>query len=119
MAAGAVVMFIYIAIVLLLFISVWKVFTKAGKPGIAAIIPIYNIIVLLQIVKKPTWWFLLLLIPFVNVIMLFIIYIQLAKVFGKGAGFGLGLIFFGVIFFPILAFGSAEYKSSDSETAVS
>ncbi len=92
----------------------WKIYSKAGKPGWACIVPIYNIIVLLQIIKKPVWWIILLLIPFVNFIILLIIQIQLAKVFGKGVGFGLGLIFFGPIFLALLAFGSAEYQSDDA-----
>jgi len=62
--------FVYLAIVVLILISMWKIFTKAGKPGWAAIIPIYNIIVWLEIVNKPVWWIILLCIPFVNIVIL-------------------------------------------------
>ena len=90
--------------------AVWKVFTKAGKPGWAAIVPIYNAIVLLQIAGKPAWWVLLYLIPIVNIVIALIMYIAFARNFGKGVGFGLGLAFLSIIFFPILAWGSAQYQ---------
>jgi hypothetical protein len=107
-AAGALVLW---AVVLLFFIAVgWKIFTKAGQPGWAILVPIYNIIVLLKIVGKPAWWFLLMLIPIVNFVVLIMVDIELAKRFGKGMGFALGLIFLGIIFAPILAFGSAKYQ---------
>lgn len=101
---------ISLVIALILIISLWKIFTKAGQPGWAAIIPIYNIIVLLQIVGKPLWWIILLFIPFLNFIIAIILMIALAERFGKGAGFGIGLAFLGIIFFPILAFGDARYQ---------
>ena len=102
-------MLFMLAIGILMIAALWKVFTKAGKPGWAAIVPIYNAIVLLEIAGKPLWWLILLFIPFVNFVMIFIINIALAKNFGKGAGFGVGLVLLGVIFFPILGFGSAKY----------
>ena len=105
----AMILIIYLAIVVLMIASIWTVYSKAGKPGWAAIVPIYNIIVLLEIVQKPIWWIVLLMIPFVNFIILIIIYLELAKVFGKSSGFGLGLIFLGIIFLPMLAFGDAQY----------
>jgi hypothetical protein len=100
---------VMLAVCVLVIASWWKVFTKAGQPGWAAIIPIYNFIVMLQLVRKPMWWFLMFLIPFVNFIFLILLYVELAKAFGKSTGFALGLIFLGPIFLPILAFGSAEY----------
>src|SRR3990172_7146129 len=98
-----------IALVVLMIGSVWKVFTKAGKPGWACIIPIYNVIVLLEIAGKPLWWIILLLIPFVNFIVMIMVYLDIARVFGKGAGTAIGLIFLPFIFWPILGFGSARY----------
>jgi hypothetical protein len=106
---SAVMSLIYLVIGVLVIASLWKVFTKAGKPGWAAIIPIYNIYVLLQIVGRPWWWLLLMLIPFVNFIIAIIVYIDLAKSFGKGVGFGIGLLFLSFIFLPMLAFGDARY----------
>jgi Gpi18-like mannosyltransferase len=97
--------------------SIWKVFTKAGKPGWAALVPIYNLVVMLEIAGKPLWWFILFLIPVVNLVAAFITYISLAERFGKGAGFGIGLILLGPIFFPILGFGSAQYQGSQTAYA--
>ncbi len=100
-----------LAFAVLMIVSVWKVFTKAGKPGWAAIVPIYNIIVMLEIVGKPLGWIVLLLIPLVNFIAGILVSIALAEKFGKSTGFGLGLAFLGFIFFPILAFGDARFKA--------
>ncbi|MFN6015719.1 MAG: DUF5684 domain-containing protein [Flavobacteriales bacterium] len=112
----AIILIIYVAVVVLMIASVWTVFTKAEKPGWAAIVPIYNLVILLEIVQKPVWWILLLLIPIVNFIILIIIYLELAKVFGKSSGFGVGLIFLGIIFLPLLAFGDAQYMGGKGET---
>lgn len=100
---------IFGALGLLMIVSFWKIFTKAGKPGWTSIIPVYNIIVLLEIVNKPTWWVILCLIPFVNIIIFFIIWHELAKSFGKGIGYTIGLIFLPLIFIPMLAFGNSVY----------
>jgi len=101
---------LYLAIVILMIASLWVIFTKAGKPGWACLIPIYNILVLLQIVKKPWWWLLLMLIPIVNFVIIIIVLYLLAKVFGKGAGFFVGLLLLPFIFMPLLAFGDAKYS---------
>ena len=97
-------------VALLLIVAMWKVFTKAGQPGWASIIPIYNIYIWCKIVGRPWWWILLMLIPFINFIVAIILCIDLAKSFGKGVGFGIGLALLGIIFFPILGFGSAQYQ---------
>lgn len=106
---GIVILLIELAIVAFYVYAGWKLFTKAGKPGWASIVPIYNILVQLEIVGKPAWWLVLLLIPFVNFVVAILVCIELAKVFGKSTGFGIGLVFLGFIFFPILAFGDAKY----------
>lgn len=90
-------------------VAEWKVYTKAGKPGWAVLIPIYNIIVMLEIVGKPLWWIVLLLIPFVNIIFAIMLINLLSKSFGYGVGFTLGLIFLAPIFILILGFGDAKY----------
>jgi hypothetical protein len=105
---GVIIVF-YLAIVILMIASMWTIFSKAGKPGWASIIPIYNLIVLLKIVGKPGWWLILMLIPIVNFIILIIVYHNLSLSFGKGAGFTVGLILLGFIFLPILAFGGNNY----------
>lgn len=100
----------YFAIVILLIAAMWKVFSKAGQPGWAAIIPIYNIYVLCKVAGRPGWWLLLMLIPLVNIIIAIILNIDIAKNFGKGVGFGIGMIFLPFIFYPVLGFGSAQYQ---------
>lgn len=109
MAAMGAAMIIYIAFLLLIVVSMWKIFTKAGKPGWAAIIPIYNLIVWLDIVGKPTWWIILLLIPFVNLVIVIMITHQLSLSFGQGIGTTLLLIFLPMVGYPLLAFGNAQY----------
>jgi hypothetical protein len=106
-SAGTIGVFVVISI--LEIIGLWKIFTKAGKPGWASIIPIYNFIVLLEIVGKPIWWFLLILIPCVNIICIVIIINRLSKSFGQGVSFTIGLIFLGFIFIPLLGFGDYPY----------
>ena len=101
---------IMLGIILLLVISMWKVFTKAGKPGWTSIIPIYNLFVLIEIAGKPWWWFFLMLIPLVNIVVTFLVVMGISTNFGKGTGFAIGLFLLGAIFYPILAFGSATYN---------
>jgi hypothetical protein len=111
---GMIFMLVWLAVMVAVIAGMWKVFTKAGKPGWACIVPIYNIIVMLEIVGKPLWWVLLMLIPLVNFVVLIIISIDMAKAFGKDVIFGIGLAFFGVIFYPILGFGDAQYLGPQS-----
>jgi len=99
------------AIIILVIAGYWKVFVKAGKPGWACLIPFYNIFVLMEIIGKPWWWLLLMFIPVVNIIIAVIVSLELAKVFGKGTGFGIGICFLPFIFVPILAFTDASYGS--------
>jgi len=100
---------IYVAILVLMVGSGWKIYAKAGQPGWAALVPIYNIVVLCKIIGKPTWWVVLCFIPFVNYVILIMMIHGLSKSFGKGAGYTVGLIFLGIIFYPMLAFGDAQY----------
>jgi|SRR5215470_1333855 len=105
-----------IALTVVIVAAMWKVFSKAGQPGWAAIIPIYNLIVWCKIVGRPIWWILLLLICFP--IFYIILCIDLAKSFGKGVGFAIGLILLSIIFFPILGFGSATYQGPSAAPKV-
>ncbi|HZS01082.1 MAG TPA: DUF5684 domain-containing protein [Chloroflexota bacterium] len=88
----------------------WVIFTKAGRPGWAALIPIYNTLQTIWLVGRPWWWLLLLLVPILNIIIGIILLNDLSTSFGHGIGFTLGLIFLAPIFFLILAFGSSQYK---------
>lgn len=101
---------VMLAIAALIIASAWICFTKAGKPGWAAIVPIYNLWVLLEIVGRPGWWLVLFLIPLVSIVISIVVMIDLAKSFGKSAGFGIGLALLGFIFLPLLAFGDDTYR---------
>lgn len=106
---GGAFFLVWLAVVVLIFVSLWKIFEKAGKPGWAGIVPIYNAIVLLEIVGRPIWWFILLLVPCVGIVVGILLCIDLAKSFGKTPAFGIGLALLGFVFFPMLAFGDARY----------
>ena len=99
-----------LAILLVIIIAMWRVFTKAGQPGWAVLIPIYNAYILCKIAGKSGWWVLLMLIPCVGIIVSFFVAMGVAQNFGKGVGFALGLFFLPFIFYPILAFGDASYQ---------
>jgi ABC-type Na+ efflux pump permease subunit len=101
--------FVYLVILVLMVVSFWKIFEKAGKPGWAAIVPIYNLIVFLEIVNKPVWWLVLILIPIVNIVILIMLTHRLSLSFGQGVGFTILLIFVGIIGYPVLAFGDYKY----------
>ena len=98
-----------LVIAVLVLAGMWKVFVKAGKPGWGVIIPLYNLYCLFDMSFGKGWMFLLMLIPVVDIVVMFMMYVKLAKAFGKGGGFAVGLIFLPFIFLPILGFGDAKY----------
>jgi uncharacterized membrane protein YhaH (DUF805 family) len=106
-----------LAFAVVIIASLWKVFTKAGEPGWACLVPIYNMYILLRIAGRPGWWILLYFIPIVSLVIAIIVSIDIAKAFGKGTGFGIGLAFLGFIFFPILGFGDAQYGGGSAKPA--
>jgi len=106
---GMVGLIVNLAVLLFFIVVMWKIFTKAGQPGWASIIPIYNTYIMLKIAGKPGWWLLLMFVPIVNFVVAILATISFAENFGKGAGFAIGLLFLSPIFMSILAFGSAEY----------
>jgi hypothetical protein len=107
---GALSVIIVLALVVFFIATYWKIFTKAGQPGWASIIPIYNLWVLIKIAGKPGWWIIMCLIPIVSLIFGILLVVALAERFGKGAIFAIGMILLPFIFYPILAFGDAEYQ---------
>ena len=108
---------IYLAFIIAVIAGWWMMFEKAGEAGWKSIIPIYNIIILLKIVGRDWWWVLLMLIPFVGFVIWIIVALDLAKVFGRGTGFAIGLIFLTPIFSLILGFGSDTYKGAAAKAA--
>lgn len=106
---SVIVFVIFLAIAVFYIAAMWRIFSKAGKAGWLAIIPIVNFFVLLNIAGRSAWWFILFLIPVVDFIAAIIVLNDLSKSFGRGIGTTLGLIFFSEIFIPILGYGSAQY----------
>jgi hypothetical protein len=107
-----IVLVVVLAIFALLIASFWRIFVKAGQPGWASVVPVYGSVKLLEIVNKPLWWILLLFIPIVNLPISVIVAYRVARVFGKGGWFTTGLVLLPFIFYPILAFGSAQYLNT-------
>lgn len=107
-------------VILVIFViaGTWKTFEKAGQPGWAAIVPIYNYYIMTQIAGKPGWWTLLLCIPYLNFIFFIIIGIEIAKAFGKSGAFGIGLGILSFVFYPILGFGNAQYIGTNGMHAM-
>lgn len=105
-----VMMVVYAIVFVVLIGSMWKLFTKAGKAGWAAIVPVYNSLVQLEIIGRPWWWFLLMFVPLLNIWVSIVICLDFAKAYGKSTGFGVFLILLPIIAFPMLAFSKdAKY----------
>jgi Family of unknown function (DUF5684) len=100
---------VYLSIIVLMIAGYWRLFEKAGQPGWAAIVPIYNVYILLKVVGRPGWWLILYFIPLVNVVVDLVVSLDLASSFGRGAGYGVGVWLLPWIFVPVLGLGSAEY----------
>ncbi len=114
---STVVMLCFAAIAMFYGWTSWVVYEKADQPGWASLIPIYNGLVMLDIARKPRWWFWLYLVPLVNIVIGFKVVFSVARNFGKSTGFGVGLALLGFIFWPILAFGDAEYVTAEATLA--
>lgn len=115
---GVIGILIMLAIAIFMIATVWRVFTKAGQPGWACLIPIYNVYVLIKVAGKPGWWLILMFVPLVNIVVDIIVIFAIATRFGKGIGFGFGLLLLPIIFYPILAFGSATYTPAPPMGAI-
>ncbi len=117
--AGLGIFFIFFTAIMVFFIvCTWKIFKKAGKEGWECIVPIYNVIVFLDIIKRPRWWIILYFVPFASFIVAIINCMDLAKAFGKSTSFGIGLLLLSPIFFPIIAFGDSNYVYNGNEDSL-
>ena len=103
-------LFIYLLVFGLTIAGMWKVFEKTGQAGWKSIIPIYNMVILTRIIKKPWWWALLMLIPYIGVIWSIWATNLLSKSFGKDFLYTIGLVILPFIFYPLLGFGKAPYS---------
>ena len=108
---------VYLAILVLMVVSLWKTFVKAGLPGWGVLIPFYNLYLVVKLAGRPGWWMILLFIPLVNVVVDVVLCVDTARRFGKGTGFAVGLFFLPFVFFPILAFGEARYSAATAVAA--
>ncbi|WP_018124507.1 DUF5684 domain-containing protein [Desulfovibrio oxyclinae] len=100
-----------LAVLVLIIAGSWKTYQKAGEPGWAVLIPFYNLWVLLRIVDRPGWWFIMFLIPLVNLVFMLLTFIDLSRRFGMPAVFSVGLFLLPFVFWPILGFGNSRYNS--------
>lgn len=108
--------FIAIPVAILVLAGMWKMFRKAGKPGWAVLVPIYNIYCLFDISWGKGWIFLLLCIPIVNIAVNLIMNIKLAAAFGREKAFGIGLFILSPVFMAILGWGSDAYLGPQTDT---
>ena len=99
-----------LVIVIIMLAAMWKVFVKAGEHGWAIFVPFYGNYCQFRMAFGNGWLFLLMFLPLVNFVVSIMLYFKLAKAFGKGTGFGFGLLFLPFVFIPILGFGDAEYE---------
>ena len=101
---------VWLAIIVVFLISLWRLFVKAGKPGWAAIVPIYNQIVMLEIAGRPVWWFLIaMFVPFFGWWVQIVWFIDFAKSYGKSTGYGVFVALLPLIAVPVLAFSKTAY----------
>ena len=114
---GAILVFviIYVTVLVVLIVGLWKMFSKANIPGILAIIPIVNLFFLPKVAGKPGWWGLLFFIPLFNIVIAILVMMGIADRFNRGVGTALGLIFLTPIFYCILGFGSAKWTPPPAE----
>jgi hypothetical protein len=104
------IMLISLVLAVIMIIALWKIFTKAGEPGWAAIVPIYNAYVEFKIAGMNPWMFLLLFVPIANIVVAIIVALKLGERFGKGGAWSFFLLILIPIGYLILAFGKAQYS---------
>ena len=107
LAMSGVFMLFMLAVMVVVIIGFWKVFEKAGQPGWAAIVPLYNAYILLKIIGRPAWWLVLFMIPLVNIVISLLVAFDVAKSFGQSQAFGI-LLLFGIGYL-VLGFGNYRY----------
>lgn len=104
-AASSMTSLVFLAVLILMIVAMWKVFERAGEPGWAVLVPIYNLYIMTRVARMSGWWVLAAFIPVVNIVFAFAVSNGIAKRFDKGTGFGIGLALLPFIFYPILAWG--------------
>ena len=100
---------VWLGLTVMLIVAMWRIFAKAGVPGWVSLIPVYNLVKMLHITGRSGWWILGMFVPFLGVFVAIRLVFDLASAFGRGVGFGFGLLLLAPIFIPILGFGDARY----------
>ena len=100
---------VFLVLLLIVLISMSRVFKKANRSGISAFIPVYNIYTLLEIANMTKAYLIPTLIPIVNIPFLLNINAKIAELFKKNKTFGIAMTFIPFIYYPILAFSGSEY----------
>lgn len=113
--ADLVIMLALLAVMLLTIAGMWRVFSKAGQPGWGCLVPIYNVYLMCRIAGRPGWWLIMFFLPVVNIIFSIMVVVGMAKNFGKGAGYAIGLLLLPFPFYPMLGFGGAQYLSDGGD----
>ena len=103
---------------LLMLVARWVLYEKAGVAGWASLIPIYSSIKRSEIAGRPPWWGLLFYVPFLNIVFTLIVDLSLAKRFGHGLLFGLGVFVLPLLTLPYIAFSGDEYAVRPSEATL-
>jgi hypothetical protein len=114
-SGGILVTVVWLAVLVAVVAGTWKAFEKAGEPGWGAIVPVYNLYLMIKIGGNDWWWLLLLFVPVINFLVILKISVDVAKAFGQGLGFGLGLGLLSFVFWPLLGFGDYEYRGPPEE----
>jgi len=101
-----------IALYVLSVVALWRVFSKAGYPGVLAIIPIVNLFILVKVAGYSAWLTLLYIIPIVDIVFSIMVAFRIGRAFGKGGVFSFFLLWLPALQFigyMILGFGRATY----------
>lgn len=112
---GLLTLVVWLAILVAVIAGTWKAFEKAGRPGWAAIVPIYNVYVMIKISGNEWWWLILLFVPLINILAILKISVDVARAFGQGIGFGIGLWLVSFVFWPLLGFGDYQYRGAPDQ----
>ncbi|MCP2029539.1 signal peptidase I [Flavobacterium sp. HSC-32F16] len=114
----------FLAVQIIHFIGTWKLYQAAGRKSWEAAIPVYNSIVLMKIIKRPTWWTLLLFIPIINLIMFPVVWVETLRTFGKKSTldtilgiFTLGFYIYYVNYTQKLAYNADRKLTPENKTA--
>ena len=111
----------FLGVQLIHYLGTWKLYEKAGRKSWEAGIPIYNSIVLMKIINRPTWWTFLLFIPIINLIMFPVIWVETLRSFGRRSTLDtfLGIVTCGLYIYYVNYTQEVIYSADRDTTAAS